>query len=54
VGKLPASQANAEVVSAFRREENEQTKKLIDYYLIICSRAKVRCLADYLSVHVGE
>ncbi|XP_011042691.1 PREDICTED: U-box domain-containing protein 33-like [Populus euphratica] len=41
LGKLPASQANAEVVSAFRREENEQTKKLIDYYLIICSRAKV-------------
>ncbi|CAK7331562.1 unnamed protein product [Dovyalis caffra] len=41
LGKLPASQANAEVVSAFRREENEQTKKLLDYYLIICHRAKV-------------
>ncbi|KAH8520387.1 hypothetical protein H0E87_001724 [Populus deltoides] len=41
LGKLPASQANAEVVSAFRREENERTKKLFDYYLIICRRAKV-------------
>ncbi|XP_011035331.1 PREDICTED: U-box domain-containing protein 33-like [Populus euphratica] len=41
LGKLPASQANAEVVSAFRSEENERTKKLFDYYLIICRRAKV-------------
>ncbi|XP_034887395.1 U-box domain-containing protein 33 [Populus alba] len=41
LGKLPASQANAEVVSAYRREENERTKKLFDYYLIICRRAKV-------------
>lgn len=54
VGKLPASQANAEVVSAFRREENERAKKLFDYYLIICRRAKVCYLPDQISVHVGE
>ncbi|KAJ6670599.1 hypothetical protein OIU85_014460 [Salix viminalis] len=53
-GKLPASQANAEAVSAFRREENEQTKKLIDYYPIICSRTRMRCLPDYISVHEGD
>ncbi|KAJ6984395.1 U-box domain-containing protein 33-like [Populus alba x Populus x berolinensis] len=56
LGKLPASQANAEVVSAFRREENEQTKKLIDYYLIICSRAKVEAtiiIIENDQVHKG-
>ncbi|KAF9665511.1 hypothetical protein SADUNF_Sadunf16G0130400 [Salix dunnii] len=41
LGKLPASQANAEIVAAFRRDENERTKKLLDDYLIICHRAKV-------------
>ncbi|KAJ6777813.1 hypothetical protein OIU74_001731 [Salix koriyanagi] len=41
LGNLPASQASAEIVSAFRRDENERTKKLLDDYLIICHRAKV-------------
>ncbi|KAI9402253.1 hypothetical protein POPTR_001G239100v4 [Populus trichocarpa] len=56
LGKLPASQANAEVVSAFRREENERTKKLFDYYLIICRRAKVEATIVTLEsdqVHKG-
>ena len=41
VGKLPASQANPEVVTAFRREEREQTEKLLDKYMSICRAAKV-------------
>ncbi|XLT14035.1 hypothetical protein HN51_059725, partial [Arachis hypogaea] len=42
VGKLPASQANPEVVSAFRREEKEQAMRLLDNYLRICRAAKVK------------
>ncbi|KAK9279071.1 hypothetical protein L1049_012746 [Liquidambar formosana] len=42
LGKLPASQANGEVVSAYRKEEREQTKKLLSNYLRICSTRKVK------------
>ncbi|KAK2643096.1 hypothetical protein Ddye_024859 [Dipteronia dyeriana] len=42
LGKLPASKANAVVVSAFRTEERERMKKLLADYLNICSRAKVK------------
>lgn len=42
LGRLPASQASGEVVSAFRMEEREQMKKLLDGYLNICSKAKVK------------
>ncbi|KAK6926961.1 Protein kinase domain [Dillenia turbinata] len=42
LGKLPASQANGEVVTAYRREEREQTKKLILNYMSICYRMKVK------------
>ncbi|CAK9143025.1 unnamed protein product [Ilex paraguariensis] len=42
LGKLPVSQANPEVVSAYRREEREQTRKLLLNYLSICSRSKVK------------
>ncbi|QHN98846.1 U-box domain-containing protein [Arachis hypogaea] len=42
LGKLPASQANPEVVSAFRREEKEQAMRLLDNYLRICRAAKVK------------
>lgn len=38
---MPASQANPEVVSAFRREEREQTTRLTDKYLRICFASKV-------------
>ncbi|XP_050213435.1 U-box domain-containing protein 33-like [Mercurialis annua] len=41
LGKLPASQANSEVVLAHRREEREQTRVLLETYLDICHRAKV-------------
>jgi len=41
VGKLPASQANGEVVSAYRREEKEKMKKLLRTYCNICFKAKV-------------
>lgn len=44
VGKLPASQANAEAVSAFRREEKERKMKLLQNYLRACSIAKVCAL----------
>lgn len=41
MGKLPASQASAEVLSAFRAEERQNMKKLLDNYLRICVEAKV-------------
>lgn len=37
LGKLPASRASVEVVAAYRREEREQTDKLLQQYLAICS-----------------
>ncbi|GFZ18010.1 U-box domain-containing protein kinase family protein [Actinidia rufa] len=42
LGKLPASQASTEVVSAFRRDEKERTRKLLSNYLSICTQSKVR------------
>lgn len=42
LGKLPAAQANGEVVSGYRREEKENTRKLLLNYLRICTRAKVK------------
>jgi len=44
VGKLPASQASPEVVSAYRIEEREETKRLLEKYLSLCSAAKVLIL----------
>lgn len=41
LGKLPASQANAEVVSTYRKYEREQLVKLLQLYLSACSRSKV-------------
>lgn len=41
VGKLPASQANSELVNAHRGEEKEKMRKLLDIYLKSCARAKV-------------
>ena len=41
VGKLPASQASSEVVSAFRRDEKERTRKLLSNSLSICTQSKV-------------
>ncbi|XP_043720102.1 U-box domain-containing protein 33-like [Telopea speciosissima] len=42
LGKLPASQANEEMVSAFRKEEIEQTRKLLFNYLTVCWKAQVK------------
>ncbi|KAF5930872.1 hypothetical protein HYC85_031745 [Camellia sinensis] len=42
VGKLPASQASSEVVSAYRKEEREQMRKLLVNYLGICYQSKVK------------
>ncbi|CAJ1933115.1 unnamed protein product [Sphenostylis stenocarpa] len=42
LGKLPASQASPEVVSAYRMEEREDTKRLLEKYLSLCRAAKVK------------
>ncbi|XP_077239071.1 U-box domain-containing protein 33-like isoform X2 [Tasmannia lanceolata] len=55
VGKLPASQANEVLVSAYRREEREQTKKLLFNYLSICYRSKVQAsIVTIENEHVHE
>ncbi|XP_047174561.1 U-box domain-containing protein 33-like isoform X1 [Vigna umbellata] len=42
LGKLPASQASPEVVSAYRIEEREETKRLLEKYSSLCRAAKVK------------
>lgn len=42
LGKLPAAQANSDVVCAYRREEREEMKKLLLDYTSLCSRSKVK------------
>lgn len=42
LGRLPATQANAKVVSAFRNVEREEARKLISRYLSVCSKSKVK------------
>uniref|UniRef100_A0A1S4E4K3 RING-type E3 ubiquitin transferase n=1 Tax=Cucumis melo TaxID=3656 RepID=A0A1S4E4K3_CUCME len=42
LGKLPASQANTDVVAAYRKKEWEQTSQLLENYLGYCHRAKVK------------
>lgn len=44
VGKLLATQANATVVAAYRKEERENMKKLLRAYLDVCYKAKVSSL----------
>ncbi|XP_042511611.1 U-box domain-containing protein 33-like isoform X2 [Macadamia integrifolia] len=44
LGKLPASQANEEMVTAFRKEEIEQTRKLLFNYLTVCRKAQVKAV----------
>ncbi|KAK7262455.1 hypothetical protein RJT34_30028 [Clitoria ternatea] len=45
LGKLPASQANPQVVSAYRIEEWEETKKILDKYMSLCRAAKVKAIS---------
>ena len=48
-GKLPANQANPEVMSAFRREEREKTISLLENYLRVCLATKVfMCMCIYI------
>ncbi|KAJ9548174.1 hypothetical protein OSB04_020717 [Centaurea solstitialis] len=42
LGKLPAAQANPDVVRAYRRQEREETNKLLLDYTSLCSRSKVK------------
>nr|GEV84436.1 U-box domain-containing protein 33-like [Tanacetum cinerariifolium] len=42
LGKLPATQANPDVVRAYRREERNQMQKLLLDYISLCSRSKVK------------
>nr|KYP68186.1 U-box domain-containing protein 33 [Cajanus cajan] len=42
LGKLPASHASPEVVSAYRIEEREEIKRLMEKYLSLCRKAKVK------------
>lgn len=52
LGKLPASQASPEVVYAHRREEKEQTRKLLLNYLSICCGQKVK--ASYIIIETDQ
>ncbi|KAI6686801.1 hypothetical protein NL676_032714 [Syzygium grande] len=52
LGKLPASQASVEVLSAYRREEKEQTRKLLRHYLTFCSASKLK--ASVLSIEAEQ
>ncbi|XP_076934284.1 U-box domain-containing protein 33-like [Bidens hawaiensis] len=42
LGKLPATQANPDVASAYRREERDEMEKLLLEYMNLCSRSKVK------------
>ncbi|GAB2274360.1 hypothetical protein Dimus_009124 [Dionaea muscipula] len=52
LGKLPASQANEEVVTAFRREEREKMKKLLLKYLGTCFKMKVK--ASVITIEANQ
>ncbi|KAF5802517.1 putative transferase, protein kinase RLK-Pelle-RLCK-IXb family [Helianthus annuus] len=42
LGKLPATQANPDVVCAYRREERDAMQKLLLDYVSLCARSKVK------------
>ncbi|XP_062173012.1 U-box domain-containing protein 33-like isoform X2 [Alnus glutinosa] len=52
LGKLPASQANGEVVAAHRREEWAQKMKLLECYVSICFTEKVK--ASILTIEADQ
>ncbi|KAJ4977941.1 hypothetical protein NE237_008721 [Protea cynaroides] len=52
LGKLPARQANKEMVSAHRKEEIEQTRKLIFNYLTFCRKAQVK--ASVITIEAAQ
>uniref|UniRef100_A0A803LCJ3 RING-type E3 ubiquitin transferase n=1 Tax=Chenopodium quinoa TaxID=63459 RepID=A0A803LCJ3_CHEQI len=56
LGKLPATQANAVVVTAYRNEERGKMEKFIRSYLDFCYRAKVKAssiITEDEQVHKG-
>ncbi|XP_023007410.1 U-box domain-containing protein 33-like [Cucurbita maxima] len=56
LGKLPASQANTDVVAAYRKKEWEQTSRVLENYLGFCHRTKVKAgivLMEAEQVHTG-
>ncbi|KAL2899004.1 U-box domain-containing protein 33 [Bienertia sinuspersici] len=56
LGKLPATQANAEVVAQYRNEEREKMRKLLRSYLDFCCKAKVKVssiITEDEEVHKG-
>ncbi|KAF4368747.1 hypothetical protein G4B88_003620 [Cannabis sativa] len=52
LGKLPAAQANVDVVSAYRKYEREQALKLLQSYLSVCSGAEVT--ASLITVEANQ
>ncbi|KAI7755368.1 hypothetical protein M8C21_004308, partial [Ambrosia artemisiifolia] len=42
LGKLPATQANPDVVCAYRKEERNEMQKLLLDYVSLCARSKVK------------
>ncbi|XP_019263348.1 PREDICTED: U-box domain-containing protein 33-like isoform X2 [Nicotiana attenuata] len=51
LGRLPATQANAEVVSAFRNAEREEARKLLSRYLNVCCKSKVKASVAVVEAH---
>ncbi|XP_016435981.1 U-box domain-containing protein 33 isoform X2 [Nicotiana tabacum] len=51
LGRLPATQANAEVVSAFRDAEREEARKLLSRYLNVCCKSKVKASVAIVEAH---
>ncbi|KAK4785270.1 hypothetical protein SAY86_001959 [Trapa natans] len=52
LGKMPATRAIPEVVSAYRRQEREETKKLLHNYLTRCRAFKAR--ASFIMVEADQ
>ncbi|OVA18352.1 Protein kinase domain [Macleaya cordata] len=52
LGKLPASQANKELLSVYREEERQRNSKLLFNYLGICNRSKVK--ASLITIEAGQ
>ncbi|XP_020250131.1 putative U-box domain-containing protein 50 [Asparagus officinalis] len=49
-GKLPASSVNEEMLEAFRAQEHERVKKILNKYMALCIRVK----AEVLEVNISK
>ncbi|KAK1434872.1 hypothetical protein QVD17_00626 [Tagetes erecta] len=55
LGKLPATQANPDVVCAYRRKERDEMQKLLLDYVSLCSRSKVKaCVVTTDNDHIRK